>query len=253
MTQDLFDLSGKIALVTGASRGIGAAASRLLAARHATVLLSSRKTDGLEAVAEEIRQAGGSAHVMACHMGKLHEIETLMQTISSRFGRLDILVANAATNPHFDELRTAGESVWDKIFDVNLKGPFFLIQAASRLMEETGGSIIAVSSINGISPALFQGVYSISKAGVISMVKAYARELASRKIRVNALLPGLTDTKFASPLTKDPDILRYATERIPMGRIATPEEMAGAILYLASDAASFTTGSCITCDGGQTA
>lgn len=250
----VFSLDGKIALITGASRGIGEAIALLLAEHGAHCILTSRKAAGLEAVADAIRKKGGKADVITCHMGELSQIDTLMGKIEQQFGRLDILVSNAATNPYFGEMTGCDEGAWDKIMDVNLKGPFFLMKAAAKLMEKGGGgSMVTVSSINGISPAPFQGVYAISKAGVIATTKAFAKELATKNIRVNALLPGLTDTKFAEALISNDAIRDYAINQIPMKRYADPSEMAGAVLYLVSDAASFTTGSCIICDGGMMA
>lgn len=250
----VFSLDGKIALITGASRGIGEAIALLLAEHGAHCILTSRKAAGLEAVADAIRKKGGKADVITCHMGELSQIDSLMGKIEQQFGRLDILVSNAATNPYFGEMTGCDEGAWDKIMDVNLKGPFFLMKAAAKLMEKGGGgSMVTVSSINGISPAPFQGVYAISKAGVIATTKAFAKELATKNIRVNALLPGLTDTKFAEALISNDAIRDYAINQIPMKRYADPSEMAGAVLYLVSDAASFTTGSCIICDGGMMA
>ena len=249
-----FSLKGKVALVTGASRGIGEAVAMTLAQYGASVILTSRKEEALSAVAQKIAAAGGQAKVMACHTGVLAQVEGLASRIENEMGRLDILVNNAATNPHFGEMLTAPESAWDKTFEVNLKGPFFLIQKLVPLMEKGGGgAIVNVSSVNGVKPAYYQGVYSITKAGLISMTRAWAKELAPRGIRVNALLPGLTKTAFARALFDNPDVYGFAVKEIPMGRHAEPEEMAGAVLYLVSSASSYTTGTCITCDGGMLA
>jgi NAD(P)-dependent dehydrogenase (short-subunit alcohol dehydrogenase family) len=174
-----------------------------------------------------------------------------MAQIKDRYGKLDILINNAATNPYFGEMLTADEGSWNKTFDVNLKGPFFLIQQAAKLMEQSGGgSIVNVSSINGVKPALYQGVYSITKAGLISMTQAFAKELASRNIRVNSLLPGLVNTSFSKVIIENEAIHDIAVKMVPMGRHAEPQEIAGAALYLVSDAASFTTGSSFVVDGG---
>ena len=178
----------------------------------------------------------------------------LFEQVEVAYGRLDILVNNAATNPYFGPMTGAKEAAWDKTFDVNLKGPFFMIQHAAGLMEKGGGgSIVNVASVNGLRPAVFQGIYSITKAGVIAMTRAYAKELASANIRVNALVPGLTETKFASALIENEEIYSSVLQRIPMQRHAQPDEMAGAVLYLVSDMASFTTGTTIVCDGGALA
>lgn len=249
-----FRLDGKIALVTGASRGIGEAIAVTLADYGAHCILLSRKADALQGVAGKIVSRGGKADVMACHVGDLKQIEELFGKIRDRFGTLHILINNAATNPYFGEMLGADEGVWNKTFDVNLKGPFFLVQHAAKLMIEAGGgSIVNVSSINGIKPAPFQGVYSITKAGLISMTQAYAKELAGKNIRVNALLPGLVDTHFSRAIMDNDTIYDYAVKMIPMGRHAQPMEIAGAVLYLVSDAAPFTTGASIVVDGGALA
>lgn len=249
-----FSLNGRIALITGASRGIGEAIALTLADHGASCVLVSRKIEGLETVAQKIRQNGGSAEAMACNTGEMSQIKAIFDKVAATYGRLDILVNNAATNPYFGWMAEAPESAWDKTVAVNLKGPFFMIQQAAGLMARSGGgSIVNVASINGISPALLQGIYSITKAGLIAMTKAYAKELAPQKIRVNALLPGLTQTKFSAALINNQQIYQQALQRIPLARHAQPEEMAGAVLYLVSDAASFTTGTTITCDGGALA
>jgi NAD(P)-dependent dehydrogenase (short-subunit alcohol dehydrogenase family) len=251
---DSFSLKGKTALVTGASRGIGKAIAGLLAAYDARVILISRKIDNLHRVEEEIRKAGGQADSIACHVGEMGQIEALFKEIEKRYPKLDILINNAGANPFFGDLLNVDEKAWDKTFEVNLKGSFFMSQHAARLMQKSGGGcIVNVASVNGVKPALFQGVYSITKAGVISMTKACAREFAPYNIRVNALLPGLTDTKFSSALTQNEEIMNMVLPLIPMGRIAKPEEMAGAVLYLVSGAASYTTGMCLTVDGGMLA
>lgn len=246
-----FSLENKVAVVTGGSRGIGRAIAKMLAAQGAHVILTSRKIDSLKEVADEIRAEGNLATPIACHAGNVEQIEALYKEIEENFGRLDILVNNAATNPHFGFLVEAEESMWDKTVEVNLKGPFFMIQKAVPFMKKNGGgAIVNVSSINGIKPGLFQGVYSVTKAGLINMTQSFAKELAADNIRVNALLPGLTETKFASAITGNEQIQKEIFKQIPMGRAAQPEEMAGAVLYLVSDAASFTTGSCLVSDGG---
>jgi NAD(P)-dependent dehydrogenase (short-subunit alcohol dehydrogenase family) len=246
-----FRLDGKTALITGASRGIGEAIAVTLADYGAQVILVSRKEDALKNVADKIASRGGTAWVLPCHVGKLDQIENLFATIKDRFKRLDILINNAATNPYFGEMLGADEGIWDKTFDVNLKGPFFLVKHGAKLMiEGGGGSIVNVSSINGERPAPFQGIYSITKAGLISMTKAFAKELASRNVRVNALLPGLVETNFSKAIMENEMIYDYAVKMIPMGRHAQPMEIAGAVLYLVSDAAPFTTGACLVVDGG---
>lgn len=247
----IFDLTGKIALVTGASRGIGASIARLLAGQGAHVILSSRKADACESVATEIRNAGGKAEVMACHIGEMEQIEQIFAAIREKHGRLDILVNNAATNPHFGPIHETDLTAFQKTVDVNIRGYFFMSARAVKLMGETGGgSIVNVASVNGVIPGAFQGIYSITKAAVISMTKAFAKEAAASNIRVNALLPGATETKFASALTQNPAILNELLKHVPMNRVAQPDEMAGAVLFLVSPAGSYTTGACLNVDGG---
>lgn len=250
-TSNPFDLTGKIALVTGASRGIGEGIARLLAAQGAHVIVSSRKQDACEAVAASIREDGGKAEAYACHIGEMAQIDKLFADLEARHGRIDILINNAATNPHFGHITETDVGAFQKTVDVNIRGYFFMSSAAAKLMARNGGgSIVNVASVNGVTPGAQQGIYSITKAAVISMTKAFARECAPQKVRVNALLPGATDTKFASALFHNPVILEQALSRIPMRRVAEPSEMAGAVLYLASDAASYTTGTALNVDGG---
>jgi NAD(P)-dependent dehydrogenase (short-subunit alcohol dehydrogenase family) len=245
-----FSLEGKIAVITGASRGIGEAIAMTLAEYGAHCILVSRKMDGLQPVVDKINGAGGKAEAFSCNTGYPEQIAGLFETITVKYGRLDILINNAAGNPYYGPMIDAEERAWDKTFDVNLKGPFLMIQNAVRLMNVSGGgSIVNVSSINALSPLPLQGIYAITKAGLVSMTKVFAKELAGNNIRVNALLPGITETKFSEVLTEDEDLIRG----IPMSRAAKPAEMAGAVLYLVSDASSYTTGSCIVCDGGITA
>jgi NAD(P)-dependent dehydrogenase (short-subunit alcohol dehydrogenase family) len=249
-----FSLDSKIALITGASRGIGEAIAMTLANYGAHCILVSRKIDALQGVVEKIKETGGKAEAIACHMGYLEQIEVLFKEVKDRFGKIDILVNNAATNPYFGDMLGADEGAWDKTNDVNLKGPFFMIQHAARLMMESGGgSIVNVASVDGMRPPPMQGIYAITKAGLIGMTKAFAKELADKNIRVNALLPGLTETKLSRVLIDTKEIYDYALKQIPLGRHAQPSEMAGAVLFLVSDAASFTTGTCIICDGGMLA
>jgi NAD(P)-dependent dehydrogenase (short-subunit alcohol dehydrogenase family) len=250
-TSNPFDLTGKIALVTGASRGIGEGIARLLAAQGAHVIVSSRKQDACEAVAASIREEGGKAEAYACHIGEMAQIDKLFADLEAKHGRIDILINNAATNPHFGHITETDVGAFQKTVDVNIRGYFFMSSAAAKLMARNGGgSIVNVASVNGVTPGAQQGIYSITKAAVISMTKAFARECAPQKVRVNALLPGATDTKFASALFHNPVILEQALARIPMRRVAEPSEMAGAVLYLASDAASYTTGAALNVDGG---
>jgi NAD(P)-dependent dehydrogenase (short-subunit alcohol dehydrogenase family) len=178
---DPFDITGKVALVTGASRGIGQAIAELLASRGAQVIVSSRKTDGCQAVADAIVAAGGSAVALHCHIGEMDQIERIFSTIESKYGRLDILVNNAVTNPHFGPIVDTDLSSFQKTVDVNIRGYFFMSAAGAKLMARNGGgAIVNVASVNGVIPGAFQGVYSITKAAVISMTKAFAKEMRDR-------------------------------------------------------------------------
>lgn len=247
----LFDLTGKIALVTGASRGIGESIAKTLAAHGAHVIVSSRKAPDCERVAEEIRAAGGKAEVRACHIGEMDQVQNIFAEIEVAHGRLDILVNNAAANPYFGTILDTDLAAFQKTVDVNIRGYFFMCSLGGKLMKKNGGgSIVNVASVNGVIPGDFQGIYSITKAAVISMTKAFAKECAGFGIRVNALLPGATDTKFASALVKNEAILKQAMAHVPMRRVAAPNEMAGAVLYLVSPSASYTTGACLVVDGG---
>lgn len=254
MHHDLFNLDHKVALITGASRGIGREIALLLSSYGARCILTSRKQADLETVATEIRARGGQAEAIACHSGDTAQITALFNRLKDNYPKLDILVNNAATNPHFGDILTVDEGLWDKIVAVNMKGYFFLSQqAALRMKEQGGGVILNIASVNGVSPAPWQGVYSITKAAVISMTKAFAKELAPLNIRVNAILPGLTDTKFSAALVSNRDILNLILPLIPMGRVAQPSEMAAAALYLVSGASSYTTGATLQIDGGMLA
>ncbi|WP_323122087.1 SDR family oxidoreductase [Burkholderia alba] len=248
---NLFDLTGKIALVTGASRGIGAEAAKLLGAAGAHVIVTSRRIDDCRRIADEIAGDGGSAEAAACHIGELDQIDALYAAIEAQHGRLDVLVNNAATNPYYGPIVDTGVDVFQKTVDVNIRGYFFMSSHGARLMaKRDGGSIVNVASVNGVIPGDRQGIYSITKAAVISMTKAFAIECAASGVRCNALLPGLTDTKFASALTKAPEVLKQVLAHVPMRRAAQPSEMAGAVLYLASAASSYTTGAVLNVDGG---
>ena len=253
MATKLFDLTGKITLVTGASRGIGEEIAKLFAEQGAHVIVSSRKIEGCQQVADAINQAGGSAEALACHVGSMDDIVETFATIKAKHGKLDILVNNAATNPYFGDILDTDLAAYNKTIDVNVRGYFFMSIEAGKLMRDNGGgAIVNTASINGLQPGPWQAIYSISKAAVINMTKAFAKECAGHGIRVNALLPGLTKTKFAGALFSSDGFYEKAIENIAMKRHAEPNEMAGTVLYLASDASSYTTGECIVVDGGLT-
>lgn len=253
MSTKLFDLTGKIALVTGASRGIGAEIAKLLAEQGAHVIVSSRKLEACQLVADAIIGQGGSAEAFSCHVGAMEDIAAVFCHIRKVHGRLDILVNNAAANPYFGHILDTDLAAYSKTVDVNIRGYFFMSVEAGKLMKENGGgAIVNTASINALQPGAMQGIYSITKAAVVNMTKAFAKECAPLGIRVNALLPGFTRTKFASALFENKEIYDTLMARVPIGRPAEPREMAGTVLYLVSDAASYTTGECIVVDGGVT-
>ena len=232
MATNLFDLTGKTALISGASRGIGEETARLLAEQGAH---------------------GGSAEGLACHVGNLDDIRAIFDHIKAAHGRLDICINNAATNPYFGHILDTDLGAFNKTVDVNIRGYFFMSIEAGKIMREQGGGVIVnTASIAGLQPGPMQGIYSITKAAVINMTKAFAKECGGLGIRCNALLPGLTKTKFAGALFTHDEIYQEAIKLIPMSRHAEPAEMAGTMLYLVSDASSYTNGECIVVDGGLT-
>ncbi|MFD0738735.1 glucose 1-dehydrogenase [Lysobacter koreensis] len=259
MTQpDLFDLAGKTALVTGASRGIGEAVARLLAGWGAHVVISSRQLDACEQVAASIRADGGAATAIAAHIGEPEAIEALFAALDARDLVPDILVNNAATNPHFGPMCEQSLASFEKTVDVNLRGYFWMtVQAAQRMTRVgrggRGGAIVNVASVNARRSAPGQGVYSMTKAGIVSLTEGFAKELGPQGVRVNAVLPGLTDTKFAGALTSNEKILKTMLQLIPLGRVAQPDEIAPMIAFLCTPAAGYVTGAAFTVDGGYLA
>lgn len=250
-TNPSFDLKGKVAIVSGASRGIGESIAHALAANGAHVIACSRKLEGCEKVVADIQQAGGSAEALACHIGEPGAIDALFDQVAQKHGKLDILVNNAAANPYFGPIQDTDLGAFQKTVDVNIRGYFFMCaRGVKEMAKQGGGAIVNVASVNAFVPGYLQGIYSITKAAIISMTEAFARECAPLGVRVNALAPGLTDTKFASTLVNTPSIRNEALRRVPQARVAAPQEMAGAVLYLVSPAASYTTGSTLVVDGG---
>jgi NAD(P)-dependent dehydrogenase (short-subunit alcohol dehydrogenase family) len=251
---DLFDISGKVAIVTGASRGIGEAIARRFAAAGAKVVLSSRKQESLDVVAADMRQNGHDVTPIAAHNGNKEALLALVEKTVDAYGTVDILVNNAATNPHFGPILDSEDSMWQKTFEVNLMGNFWLTKACVEVMQSQnrGGKVINIASVNGLRPGSFQGIYSITKAGVISLTQTLAMELASDNIQVNAIAPGLIQTRFAQAIWDNDQALDMIEARTPMGRIGQPEEIAGIAHYLASPASSFATGQVFIIDGGVT-
>ena len=247
----MFGLQGKVAVVTGASRGIGEAIARAFVAQGAQVMLAARKLEGLQQVKGEL---GDAARAMPAHTGKEADCVALLREAVRAFGKVDVLVNNAGTNPHFGPLLEAPEAAWDKTFEVNLKGYFWTSRELGRHLRErrAPGAIVNIASVNGIRGVPTQGVYAMTKAAVISMTRTLAMELGPENIRVNAIAPGLVDTRLAGALVKDEAISSHWKGRTPLARIAQPSEIAGAAVYLASEASSFTTGEVVVVDGGLT-
>ncbi len=246
-----FTLTGRVAIVTGASRGIGTAIAQGLAEQGAKVVLSSRKQEDLEREAERLNQLRpGSAAAIAAHAGRPADLQALVQQTMERYGRIDILVNNAGTNPYFGPLIDAELGVWDKTFEVNLRGYFVLTQLVYRAsMEEHGGAVLNIASTGGLRPSVGLGVYDITKAGVIMLTRQLAKEIGGR-VRVNCIAPGLIRTKFAEALWGNEEILNRVLSTNPLGRIGLPDEIAGAACFLVSDAASYINGQVLVIDGG---
>ncbi|WP_045119363.1 glucose 1-dehydrogenase [Haliangium ochraceum] len=248
-------LQGDVVVITGASRGIGAAIARACVQAGARVVLASRKQPDLDTLAEELRAEGGEALPIACHIGKPEQITALFERAASEFGKVDALVSNAATNPYFGPLIDTPEAAIDKTIEVNMKG---YLSAASAFVKHVRarkgerGSIVNVASVVGMQAAPMQGVYGMTKAAVISMTQTLALELGSTGIRVNAIAPGLVETRFAAAIVDNPDMRDHFVKRTALRRHAQPEEIAGAAVYLSSQAASYVTGHTMVVDGGFT-
>jgi NAD(P)-dependent dehydrogenase (short-subunit alcohol dehydrogenase family) len=252
-----FSLEGKVALVTGASKGIGRMTAIGLAKAGADVIVVSRKMEELEKVAAEIEKCGQKALPISAHVGRLTEIRDFVEKSKSEFGKIDILVNNAATSPAYTTVLEAEERLWDTVMNLNLKGVYFLIQSVAGIMKDQGGgSIINVSSIDSIKPQNRVGIYSISKAALNMLTKSTALELSPYNIRVNGIAPGAVRTRLLESLFAEFSTEQMETEiqklgnAVPLNRVAVPDDMVGAMIYLASDASSYMTGETITIDGG---
>jgi NAD(P)-dependent dehydrogenase (short-subunit alcohol dehydrogenase family) len=251
--QDKFRLDGKVAIVTGASKGIGKAIALALGQQGAKVVVSSRKQEAVDEVVAEFKNEGLEAQAIACHMGDMEQIQQLLGQTQKAFGGVDIIVNNAATNPVFGPVVNTDSAAFDKIMDVNVKGPLELAKLAYPIMKERGGgSVINISSIEGITPGQGLGLYSISKSAMIAMSKVLAREWGQDHIRVNTICPGLVKTKFSEALTSNEKILKMVMAKQALLQVAEPEDIACLCLFLAAEASSFCTGAVYTADGGYT-
>jgi dehydrogenase/reductase SDR family protein 4 len=251
MNLSMFSCEGKVALITGGSRGIGRASALALADAGANVVVSSRKIADLEPVAEEIRAKGVKSMAIAAHNAKTEDSRMLIEKVKKEFGRIDILLNNAGTNPYYGPLMSQDEKTYDITMNVNLKGILFLSQIAANVMKEQGGgSIINTSSIGGLRAGDI-GTYCVSKAAVIMLTQVMAKEWGQFNIRVNTIAPGIIKTRLSEALWKDPEVNDRAVSQIAMMRLGEPEEIAGAVVFLASPAASYITGETLVIDGGR--
>lgn len=250
-TKEQFDLKGKVAIVTGSSKGIGEAIARGLAEFGASVVISSRKQEAVDEVAEAFRAEGLEAAGIACHVGDREAREELVSKTIERYGGVDILVNNAAINPYFGPLEGSEESIFDKIMEVNVKAPWMLSNLVLPSMRERGsGSVINIASVEALHPGAGLGLYSSSKAALVMLTKNQAKEWGQHGVRANVLCPGLIKTKFSTALWSNDKLLSKLEKSIPSGRIGLPEEMAGLAVLLASDAGAYMTGGVYTADGG---
>ena len=251
MVRDAFNLNGKVAVLTGASKGIGKSIARGLAEFGASVIISSRKQAAVDEVAEELRKEGLEATSIECHVGDPDQLLGLIKKTMDIYGGIDILVNNAAINPVFGPLEEVDNTLFDKVVNVNLKACLLLSNLCHPIMKSRGGgSIINISSVEGLKPSFGLGLYSLSKAGLVMLTKNQAKEWGKDKIRSNVICPGLVKTKLSAGIWQNESFFNQVLQHIPMNRMAQPNEIAGLAVFLASDAASYCTGSVITADGG---
>lgn len=253
MTNPLFDMTGKVALITGSTKGIGRAIAEEMARCGARVVISSRKAEACEQVADELKAEGFEAIAIPCHVGKKEELQNLVDQTLVTWGRIDSLVCNAATNPVYGTTQEMTDEAWDKIMDTNVKGTFWLTQMVMPHMAERGdGNVILLSSIAGIRGNTVIGTYGVSKAAEAALARNLAVEWGPSGIRVNAIAPGLIRTDFAKALTDDPVRVKRAEEKTPLRRIGEPVDIAGLAVFLATPASAYITGQVIVADGGET-
>jgi len=254
MNNPLFDLTGKVALITGSTKGIGRSIAEELARCGAKVVISSRKAEACEQVAAELKAKGYEALAVACHVGRKEDLQRLVDTTLQTWGRIDVLVCNAATNPVYGTTLEISDDAWDKIMQTNVKGTFWLANMVVPQMAERGeGSVILLSSIAGLRGNSVIGTYGVSKAAEAALARNLAVEWGPKGIRVNSIAPGLIRTDFAQALLDDPERVRVAEQKTPLRRIGDPVDIAGVAVFLASPASAYVTGQMIVADGGETA
>jgi|TARA_B100000767_G_scaffold269448_1_gene291305 NAD(P)-dependent dehydrogenase (short-subunit alcohol dehydrogenase family) len=250
--KELFDLKGKVAIVTGSSKGIGKAIAEALAEYGAHVVVSSRSQEAVDAVADEFKAKGLETIGIACHVGDEEQRKALIDKTVNHYGGVDILINNAATNPVYAPLEGVDDPVFDKIMDVNVKACFSFAKLCFPYMKEKKkGSIINIASVEGLKPNMGLGLYGVSKAALIMLTKSQASEWGKYGIRTNAICPGLIKTKFSQALWSNEQLMKQVEHHLPLRRAAEPIEMAGLAVYLASDASSYTTGAILNADGGH--
>jgi len=247
---DLYSLAGRNAIITGATRGIGLALAKGFLAAGATVTICGRHQEGVDAALSELAAHGDQVLGLTAHVGRSESLEALVEAARGRFGTVDVLVNNAGTNPYFGPILNADEAAWDKTLGVNLKGPYTLSKLVAKQMTD-GGSIVNIASVAGLTALANQGIYSVSKAGLIMLTKVMAREWGRQQIRVNAICPGLIKTRLSEAIWSDPKIEQRVTAMKALGRIGETDELTGAAIYFASAASSFTTGAVLQVDGGM--
>ena len=249
----LFDLTDKVAVVTGSSRGIGRAIAERLAEHGAKVVVSSRKPEACEQVAAGIRERGGEARVIPCHIGRKEELQALVDQTTSHWGGIDVLVCNAAVNPYFGPAAGIPDDAYDRVMNANVRSNFWLCNMVLPGMAARGeGSIIVISSIAGLRGTPTLAVYGLSKAADMQLVRNIAVEWGRHGVRANCIAPGLVRTDFARALWEDPENLKRRTRDTPLQRIGEPDEIAGAAVFLAGPSGSFMTGQTVVIDGGAT-
>ncbi|MEA2647041.1 MAG: hypothetical protein QOE92_2124 [Chloroflexota bacterium] len=254
MSEDIFDLTGKVALITGGSRGIGRSIAEAFAARGARVVITARKQEELDQTASEMRGAGADVVAIASHAGRDEAITELVDQVVSSHGQVDILVNNAATNIAMAPMKDLDVKAFDKTLELNLRGPFLMSQAVvNRTMEKTGGVIINLCSVASFKAEAMMSAYNVSKAGLMMLTKVMARELGPFNIRVNGIAPAVIKTQFSKVLYETDSIRQKAEAESALGRVGEWNEVAGTAVYLASPAASYVTGTVVMVDGGTLA